>query len=371
MRVRHWFRLDMPLVTAVLLLCALSLVALYSAGGQSMEVLLRQGGRIAFGCVIMVVCARISPVAWARWSPHVYIFVVGLLFIVLFIGVEGKGAQRWLGVGGLRLQPAELMKIAVPMMAAWILTNAPLPPNLWVAAKALAVALLPAALVMRQPDLGTAIFILLAGVLVIFLSGIQWRIIVVTGFVMGAVVIPLLWNLALRDYQRDRILTLFNPQADPLGDGYHTIQSVIAVGSGGLYGKGWLAGTQSRLDFIPERGTDFIFAIFAEEFGFVGALGLLSLYLFVVGRGLFIAFHSADSYARLVGASLSVLIFLHVFVNMGMVTGILPVVGVPLPLLSYGGSSMVALMIAFGLLCGCSQRRGGLNAAALNRAGVN
>lgn len=343
-------RLDSYLVVGTLLLCALSMLVLYSASGGSEQVMLRHGGRIIFGLALMFMFSRISPVMLSHLTPYIYILGLLLLAVVWAFGVEGNGAQRWLALGWIRFQPSEIMKIAVPMMVAWIMTNAPLPPSFASVVKGLLVTLLPAALIVLQPDLGTAIITLVAGLAALFLGGIRWRFILTAAVFMGVVVAPLFWYLVLHDYQRSRILTLLNPQADPLGHGYHAIQSIIAVGSGGIFGKGWLAGTQSRLDFIPEGSTDFIFAIFAEEFGFIGALLLLLLYLLVIWRGLYIAFYAKDSYSRLVGGCFSLLIFLSVFVNMGMVVGILPVVGIPLPLMSYGGSSYASLMIMLGML---------------------
>ncbi len=340
---------DKPLFAVLLTLCGLSLMTLYSAGGEQVDLLVRQGARIGFALALLLLCARLPITTWMRWSPHLYALGVLLLLVVLVAGITGKGAQRWLDLGLFHFQPAEMMKLAVPMMVAWSLTRRSLPPRPLALLLALLVILAPAALVVVQPDLGTAILIAVAGLLVIFLAGIHWQLIVAVCIVLSATA-PVMWSVVLQDYQRSRIVTLFDPWSDPLGTGYHTIQSIIAVGSGGLHGKGWLAGTQSRLAFIPERSTDFIFAIYAEEFGFLGALLLLSMYLFLGYRGLLISFRARTSYARLLGGCLSITLFCYVFVNIGMVVGILPVVGVPLPLLSYGGSSMVALMVGFGIL---------------------
>ena len=341
--------IDMPLLAAIIMLCAISLVALYSAGGESVEFLARQGARMALGLLLLLGFAHISPTRLVRWSPILYGVGVLLLVAVLGAGIIGKGAQRWLDLGLVRFQPAEPMKIIVPMMVAWILSRQPLPPSPGAIILAVIVVATPLVLVVAQPDLGTAILIASAGVLVIFLAGISWKLVAgVLG--IGAAAVPLLWTLVLHDYQRRRILTLFDPWADPLGAGYHTIQSIIAVGSGGVRGKGWLGGTQSHLEFIPERSTDFIFAVYSEEFGFLGALVLLALYLFIGLRGLLISFYATDTFSRLLGGCLSVTFFVYVFVNIGMATGILPVVGVPLPLLSHGGSAMVTLMIALGMI---------------------
>lgn len=341
--------LDAPLLIALGVLCVLSLVALYSAGGAQEGLIARQCMRIGVGLALLVAVANVPFTNLVRWSPYFYGVCILLLLIVLMVGSTSKGSQRWLDLGLVRFQPAEVVKLAVPMMVAWILTRATLPPKFWVLTTAVVAAVLPAILVVMQPDLGSGILLTMSGMVVIFIAGVRWRLIVAVGLVLAAAA-PVFWNAVLHDYQRSRIITLFNPWSDPLGSGYHTIQSIIAVGSGGVYGKGWLAGTQSRLDFIPERNTDFIFAIFAEEFGFLGALLLLGTYLFLGYRGLLIAFHARTSYARLVASGLAVTFFFYVFVNIGMVVGILPVVGVPLPLLSYGGSSMVTLMLGFGIL---------------------
>ena len=355
-RQRPLLMVDMPLLTAVVMLCALSLVVLYSAGGENVDLLGRQGIRIGLGLVLMLAVARTPPNTLMGWSPVFYGAVVLLLVAVLLTGVVGKGAQRWLNFGIVGFQPAELMKLAVPMMVAWILSRAALPPSpLAILAAVLAVAV-PVILVIAQPDLGTAILIFTAGVIVIFLAGVHWKLMVGVAVAAGAAV-PALWTLVLHDYQRSRILTLFDPWADPLGAGYHTIQSIIAVGAGGIHGKGWLLGTQSRLEFIPERSTDFVFAVYAEEFGFLGVLLLLGLYLFIGWRGLLISFNAKDTYSRLVGACLSVTFVFYVFVNIGMASGILPVVGVPLPLLSHGGSAMVTMLVGLGILMGIQRHQ--------------
>ncbi len=341
--------IDFPLLTVILMLCALSLIVLYSAGGEDINVLIRHAIRIGFALILMFVFMRISPAILLRWSPYVYLAGLVLLLIVLAVGIIGKGAQRWIDLGLFRFQPSEIMKIAVPMMIAWTLTRSTLPPRLVFTIMSALILLIPVTLVILQPDLGTGLLIALSGIAVIFLAGIRWRLIIGMLFSL-AIIFPIMWVFVLRDYQRSRVLTLFDPWADPLGAGYHTIQSITAIGSGGILGKGWLSGTQSQLEFIPERSTDFIFAIYAEEFGLIGIIVLLVLYLFLVVRGLLIAFHAHDTYSRLLAGGLSITFFFYVFVNIGMVSGILPVVGVPLPLMSYGGTSMVTLMIGFGIL---------------------
>jgi len=274
---------------------------------------------------------------------------------VLAIGVIGKGAQRWLHLGVLKFQPAEVMKLAVPMMLSWYLARGNLPPTLLRLAAAFLMMAVPAVMIIKQPDLGTALLVFGAGVFVLFLAGMRWRVILIL-LAIVAVAAPFAWH-HLHDYQQQRILTLFDPEADPLGTGYHTIQSMIAVGSGGVYGKGWLNSSQAHLDYLPESSTDFIFAVFAEEFGLLGSLLLVGLYVFIVARGMLIAYLAKDTYTRLLAGSLSLTFFLYFFVNMGMVTGILPIVGIPLPMMSYGGSSIVTVMAAFGILMSIQTHR--------------
>lgn len=349
------FSIDWVLLTGLLVLSVASLFVLYSAGDQDTDLLIRQSIRISLAFVVMFVVARITPEQLLRWTPYLYGIGLLMLVIVLGAGVVGKGAQRWLDLGFVRFQPAEMMKLAVPMMVAWVMVRKPLPVTLPTVIIGFIVVVIPVFLVIKQPDLGTAILIAGSGLVVIFFAGMSWRLIAILGAIAAAAA-PLAWYM-LHDYQRRRILTLFDPWSDPLGSGYHTIQSAIAVGSGGIYGKGWLNGSQSQLDFIPERSTDFIFAVFSEEFGFIGSLLLLLAYLFVVGRSLYIAIEAKDSYTRLLCGSLAVTFAIYVFVNIGMVTGILPIVGVPLPLISYGGTSMVSLMAGFGILMSAYSNR--------------
>lgn len=340
--------LDPPLLLGILGICAVGMLVLYSAGGQSLELVAQQGVRLAVGLGVMLVIAQIPPRNLRLWTP--WLFAAGLLSLVWveLWGVAAGGAQRWIDLGVVTVQPSEGMKIAVPMMVARYLGDRPLPPSLWRMLVALVLTAVPALLVARQPDLGTAVLIASAGVLVLFLAGVGWRPIAVFLAAAGASV-PVVWHL-MRSYQRQRVLTFLNPESDPLGSGYHIIQSKIAVGSGGLYGKGWLNGTQSHLDFLPERSTDFVFAVFGEEFGLFGGALLLLLYVFVVLRALYIAGGAQDSYGRLLAGSLALTFFVYVAVNIGMVTGLLPVVGVPLPLVSYGGTSMVTVLGAFGII---------------------
>lgn len=349
------FKYDFPLLIGLLILCAVSLIILYSAGGENLGLLLNQSIRMSVAVCVMLAIAQVRPDSWFRWSPYIFFSGLVMLLLVLLIGYTGKGAQRWLDIGVFRFQPSELMKLGVPMMVAWVLTRKPLPPKSGTLIFAACVLLVPAGLILKQPDLGTTIMILASGTLIIFLAGFAWRSIGVLAL-LGAIAAPFFWTL-LHDYQRQRILTLFDPWSDPLGAGYHSIQSMIAIGSGGAQGKGWLNGSQSQLEFIPERHTDFIFSVFSEEFGFIGVMMLFVLYVGITARGLYIAYYTKDTYSRLLAGSLSMTFFFYVFVNIGMVAGMLPVVGVPLPLISYGGTSMVTLMAGFGILMGIHNHR--------------
>ncbi len=340
--------LDIPLVVSLLILSLVGLAILYSASGQDMDMVQRQIIRLGVAFTVMFVVAQIPAHHIEKWAPWVFAAGMALLLAVIFFGETGKGAQRWLDLGLFKFQPSEIMKIAVPIMVAWYLAEHPLPPsprNLLVASL---IIVAPVALIVVQPDLGTSLLIAGSGVFVLLLSGIPWRL-VFRFLLLVAASAPLLWY-GLHDYQRARVLTFLNPEDDPLGAGYHIIQSKIAIGSGGLYGKGWLNGSQSQLEFLPERSTDFIFAAFGEEFGLFGILLLLALYLFIVARGLYIASQAQDTFTRLLAGSLILTFFVYFFVNISMVTGLLPVVGLPLPLISYGGTSMVTIMAAFGIL---------------------
>lgn len=344
-RVLH---LDGLLLGLLLLIGLVGAVILYSAADQELAAVKNQLVRFGVALGALVVMAQIPPGSLRRWSPWLYLLGIALLAAVLIFGEIGKGARRWLDVG-IRFQPSELMKLALPMMVAWFLSKAGLPPRWPQLLAALALVLLPIALIMAQPDLGTSILVAASGIFVIYMAGLRWRIIFGAAVALVPVAV-LMWLFGMHDYQKRRVLTLLDPTSDPLGAGYHTIQSTIALGSGGVFGKGWLQGTQSHLDFLPERHTDFIFAVFGEEFGLVGVIQLLVLYFLIIGRGLYIAVRAQDSYSRLLAGSLSLTFFVYVFVNMGMVSGLLPVVGVPLPLISYGGTSMVTLMAGFGML---------------------
>lgn len=348
-RLLRQMHIDLPLLLSLLILAGLGLFVLYSAADQNPDKVIAQGLRLLLAFGVMLAIAQFDPYTLRFWSPWLYGAGLAMLIAVLIIGEVGKGAQRWLDLGLFRFQPSEIMKLAVPMMVAWTLSEAGLPPARRRLMLATVILLIPTLLVAKQPDLGTALLIASSGLFVLLLAGLRWRV-VVGVFLALAAAAPVVWHYLLHDYQRRRVLTFLNPENDPLGAGYHIIQSTIAIGSGGAYGKGWLNGTQSHLDFLPERSTDFIFAVFSEEFGFLGAMLLLTLYLLVIGRGLYIAAQAQDTYSRLLAGSLTLTFFVYLFVNIGMVSGLLPVVGVPLPLISYGGTSIVTLMAAFGML---------------------
>jgi rod shape determining protein RodA len=347
-RIFRKLHLDTSLLVFLGLICLLSFVILYSASNQSIPTLERQLARTGLAFLFMTALAQVTPYQLQRYSAGLYGFGVLLLLAVLAVGKISLGAQRWLDLGFFRFQPSEMIKITTPMMVSWYLAEHPFPLNWKQLSIAFALILTPTVLIAKQPDLGTAILVASAGCAVLFFAGLSWRFISYTAAGIAALM-PALWSV-MHEYQRARVLTFFNPEADPMGRGYHIIQSKIAIGSGGIYGKGWLGSTQAKLDYLPESSTDFIFAVFAEEFGLAGCLGLLILYLLVIFRCLFIALEAQDPYSRLLGGSLSFAFFVYVFVNIGMVIGVLPVVGVPLPLISYGGTSMVTLMTSFGIL---------------------
>jgi rod shape determining protein RodA len=346
--------IDGPLLGGLILICGLGLFILYSAVGESNRLLMNQAVRLGVGFVAMLIVAQLPPDFLRRWTPWGYLAGLTLLVLVLIFGEVGQGAQRWLNLG-IRFQPSEAMKLGVPMMAAWYLHDRQMPPSLGQLLIIAVMIFAPAVLIARQPDLGTALLIAASGIIVVILAGMSFRLIVG----MGVLAIPgalVLWNF-MKDYQKQRVLTLLDPDSDPLGAGYNIIQSKIAIGSGGLFGKGWTNGSQAHLEFLPERDTDFIFAVLAEEFGLFGVLTLLVLYMFVIGRGLYIAVQAHDTYSRLLAGSISLTFLVYVFVNTAMVTGLIPVVGVPLPLVSFGGTSMVTLMAGFGILMSIHSHR--------------
>jgi rod shape determining protein RodA len=341
--------IDGWLLLGLLVLSGVGLVTLYSASGQDMGQMQRQFVRLGLSFVVMLALAQLPPGFYRRLS--IYAFVVGLLMLiaVLLFGDMGKGAQRWLDLGFVRFQPSELMKLAVPMMVAWYISKYTMPPKTTNIIVGFSLVVVPTILIAKQPDLGTSLLIASSGIFAIFLAGMSWRLISIVAAMIGAFT-PVMWFFLMKEYQKQRVLTFLNPESDPLGSGYHIIQSKIAIGSGGVDGKGWLQGTQSQLEFLPERHTDFIFSVFSEEFGLTGVVVLLSIYVCIILRGLIISSRAQDAYSKLLGGSITLTFFVYVFVNMGMVSGLLPVVGVPLPLVSYGGTSMVTLMAGFGIL---------------------
>ena len=342
--------LDAPLLAGLMVLMLGGLAVLYSAGDESMEMVVRQCIRFGAGLTALFLLAQIPPRSYRFWAPFLYTAGLFLLVLVLVAGTEAKGAQRWLSIPGIgRFQPAEAMKLAVPAMVAWYFSERTLPPKLMDVLVALALLGIPAALIGMQPDLGTAILIAASGLVVLFMAGLSWRLIAVA-VLLVVTAAPLMYFFVMHDYQRNRVDTFLNPEADPRGTGWNIIQSKTAIGSGGVDGKGWLDGTQSRLDFLPESSTDFILAVLSEEFGLVGVTLLLMVYLVIVGRGFFISWQAQDTFSRLFASSLTMTFFIYIFVNVGMVSGLLPVVGVPLPLISYGGTSIVTLLASFGML---------------------
>jgi rod shape determining protein RodA len=340
--------LDLPLLAGMGMLMAASLLTLYSASDHSIERVLAQSANIVVGLCFLWIVANLPLHQLMRTAVPIYVLGLLLLLGVAKFGVISHGARRWLNIGVATIQPSELMKIGVPLMMAWYFEKheASLAlKNYLIAALLL---LLPVGLIAKQPDLGTALLISASGFYVLFLAGLSWRIML--GLLVSSIAsAPLLWSM-MHDYQRHRIEMLLDPTKDALGKGYHTIQGMIAVGSGGILGKGYLNGTQTHLDFLPERTTDFIFAVYAEEFGLIGNIILLLIYAFVVSRGFVITANASTYFTRLMAGSITLTFATYAFVNMGMVSGILPIVGVPLPLVSYGGTSMLTLLLGFGVL---------------------
>nr|WP_246624885.1 rod shape-determining protein RodA [Oceanobacter mangrovi] len=344
------FHLDLILFLLLLLLCGAGLLVLYSGSGKDMHMVIRQGIHMIIGTIGMVIAAQLPPRFYQRVAPWAYIVAVAALVAVLVAGVGAKGAQRWLALPGLpRFQPSEMVKLLLPLTVAWYMAKRPVPPHLSDLAKAAVIIFIPTILILKQPDLGTSLLISASGMLVLFFAGMSWKIIgsVIAMVAAGA---PAMWFFVMHDYQKQRVLTFLNPESDPLGSGWNIIQSKTAIGSGGIEGKGYLLGTQSQLEFLPESHTDFIVAVLAEELGLIGFSLLLFLYSCIIVRCLILSSRCETLFGRLVAGSLSVTFFIYVFVNIGMVSGILPVVGVPLPLVSYGGTSVVSLLAAFGLI---------------------
>ncbi len=348
--------IDGFLLFALFCLMFVGLLTIYSSGGQDFDLVHRQLVRLSVAIIIMFVLAQLPIMAYRRVAVYFYTAGILMLIAVLIVGVVGKGAQRWLNLGIITFQPAEIMKLAMPMMVAWYISKYSIPVRLRDIFVGFIIVFVPTILIAKQPDLGTSLLVAASGIFVLFLAGMTWKLIGFIG-ILGIIFAPIMWFFLMQDYQKQRVTTFLNPESDPLGSGYHIIQSKIAIGSGGIEGKGWLQGTQSQLEFLPERHTDFIFSVFSEEFGLVGVLGLLLMYLCIILRGLYIANRAQDTFSKLLAGSITLTFFVYVFVNMGMVSGILPVVGVPLPLISYGGTSMVTLMAGFGILMAISTQK--------------
>lgn len=348
--------IDVPLLLLLIMLTVFGLIVLYSGSDSDMGAVIRQARYFALAYLGMFLIAQFSLQRIMRWAPWLYLVGVGLLVAVMFAGVGAKGAQRWLELGGFRFQPSEILKLVLPLTLAWYLADRTLPPRLLHILVCLAILGVPAVLILKQPDLGTALLIAASGLFVLFMAGMGWR------YIIGAVVLAIasawpMWMFVLKDYQKQRILTMLDPESDKLGAGWNIIQSKTAIGSGGWEGKGWMQGTQSHLDFLPESHTDFIIAVLSEEFGLRGVLLLMGIYLLILLRGFWIGVRATTSFGRMVAGSLILTFFVYIFVNMGMVAGLLPVVGVPLPLVSAGGTSVVTLMAGFGILMAVSTQQ--------------
>ena len=352
----RYFKIDIPLFILIIILAAFGLLILYSSSGESIDLIYRQLIRLAIATGAMIVVSQIPPLYLNRAAPTLITIGIFLLILVLLIGSTGGGAQRWLNLGFIKFQPSEMMKIIVPISIASILSERTLPPRALMSLLSLTVIIVVVALIALQPDLGTSLLIGASGIYVLFFSGASIRLVKNTwlnlGLLLGTLsgLLYVAWNYLLISYQQNRIITLFNPEYDPLGSGYHIMQSKIAIGSGGLTGKGLNQGSQSQLDFVPESSTDFIFSVLAEETGFIGVLFLIFIYLLIIYRCMDLSLRCEDNFSRLLGASLTFIFFTYVFVNIGMVSGLLPVVGVPLPLISYGGSSLLTLMTSLGII---------------------
>lgn len=355
-RVLSALKLDGPLLTGIGLIASVSLIILYSSSGTKWSVVGNQASKFALAIIVMLIVAQIPPRLLRLVAPWLYGVGLLLLLAVMLVGDISLGAQRWLNLGFVRFQPSEIMKIAVPLFCAWYVHDRPLPPSFLNVIVLALIIVIPVGLIAEQPDLGTALLVGAAGAMALLLSGLQKRYI----FGVISALIPtawVAWSYLLHDYQRQRVLTFMDPSNDPLGSGYHIIQSQIAIGSGGILGKGYLNGSQAQLAYLPESSTDFIFSVIGEEWGLLGLIVVLLLYLFIISRCLFLATSAQDTFARTIAGSLALTFAVYVFVNTGMVTGLLPVVGVPLPLISYGGTSMVTLMAGFGILMSVSGKR--------------
>lgn len=348
---RHY--VDWWLLSLIVILMCYGLLVLYSAGGWIL--VKKQMIRMALGMIIMLFLAQIKPEKLSGIAPWLFFITVLLLVSVLLFGYESKGAQRWLKIG-IRFQPSELAKLTIPLVLAWFYRYRVLPPDFKSILISLVILLIPVVLIYKQPDLGTSILVAVSGLFVLYLAGLSWKY-MVAGLAIIATAAPVLWHYSLSAYQKRRVMTFLNPENDSLGSSWNIIQSKIAIGSGGLFGKGWQNGSQTQLDFLPEHSTDFILSVLAEEFGLLGVVLLLLIYLAIIFRGLYIAFQAKDTFNRLFAGALTLTFFVYVFINAGMISGLLPVVGVPLPLVSYGGTSIITLMAAFGMIMSVHNHR--------------
>ncbi len=348
---RHY--IDWWLLTLIVLLMCYGLLVLYSAGGWIL--VKKQMVRLALGMIVMLFLAQLKPEKLAGIAPWLFFITVLLLVSVLLFGYESKGAQRWLKIG-IRFQPSELAKLTVPLVLAWFYRYRVLPPDFKSILISLIILLIPVVLIYQQPDLGTSILVAVSGIFVLFLAGLSWKYII-SGLAIVTTAAPILWHYSLSAYQKRRVMTFINPDNDSLGSSWNIIQSKIAIGSGGLFGKGWQNGSQTQLDFLPEHSTDFILSVLAEEFGLIGVVILLLIYLLIILRGLYIAFQAKETFNRLFAGALTLTFFVYVFINAGMISGLLPVVGVPLPLVSYGGTSIITLMASFGMIMSVHNHR--------------
>ena len=347
-RLLQTMHIDGWLLIGLLLLLGTSIMVVYSASGGDEAVITRHVIRIGFALGLMFLFAQIPPNIIYLFTPWLFLAGIVMLIAVILVGDVGKGAQRWLDLGVVKFQPSELMKLVLPITIAWLFAHSSFPPSFRRMLLGALVIAFTASLIVVQPDLGTSLLIAMSGLFVLFFAGLPWKVII-AAFITAVGSAPIAWHF-MHAYQKQRVLTFLNPESDPLGSGYHIIQSKIAIGSGGIEGKGFLGSTQAHLEFLPESTTDFIFSVLSEEFGLLGVITLLVLYAFVIGRGLYIAAQAQDNFTRLIASSLIMTLFVYIFVNIGMVSGLLPVVGLPLPLVSYGGSSLVTLMISFGIL---------------------
>ncbi|QJC30031.1 rod shape-determining protein RodA [Enterobacteriaceae endosymbiont of Plateumaris sericea] len=341
--------IDLIMLICIILILFMSVIVTWSASGTNDYILKNKLIQILLGLILMVIVAQIPPKFFKQWAFILYYICIFLLIIVYITGYSSKGAQRWLDLGLIKFQPSELIKIVIPLVISKIVSKNIYPISIKTYFKTIILIIIPTILIINEPDLGTAVLIDISGLFILFLSGLSWKIIF-NSLLIILIMMPILWFLFIHDYQKERIFMLFHPENDPLKAGYHIIQSKIAIGSGGLFGKGWLNGTQNQLEFLPERSTDFIFDVLAEEFGFTGVLLLISLYMLLIFRGIFLALKTEDFFGKIVISGIIMVLFFYVFINISMVSGLLPVVGIPLPLFSCGGSSLIVILTSFGII---------------------